>query len=304
MELFRNILQYLIDHPEVTWSGAGLTGLGVLYFLVTKLFAPRLRREYAPSVSNTFTNSGSGDQSNALGDHPIGQQTNYKGDSASNSGSGGVAQNGGVAAGQSGVAVGRDVGGDVIINNYPRTPQGIPLQRPKQAEHLVGREDLLKDVLAALQPGKVVTLCGPGGIGKTALASGVAWELSPDGKPSAHFPDGLIFYSFYGRKDVSLAFDHLVRSYSDDAQDNSPETVCRLLANKQALIILDGAEEADDLPAVVRCCGGCGVLITSRKRSDAPGRLFEVKPLDKLPAEEAFRLYSRGHSALCPYNGG
>ncbi|WLE98069.1 MAG: tetratricopeptide repeat protein [Candidatus Electrothrix communis] len=300
MEWIADHLQYFIDHPEVTWSGAGLTGLGVLYFLVTKLFAPRLRKEYAPSVSNTFTNSGSGDQSNALGDHPIGQQTNYNGDSASNRGSGGVAQNGGVAAGQSGVAVGRDVGGDVIINNYPRTPQGIPLQRPKQAEHLVGRKELLNDVLAALQPGKVVTLCGPGGIGKTALASRVAWELSPDGKPPACFPDGLLFYSFYGRKDVSLAFDHLVRSYSDDAQDSNPEAVCHLLANKQALIILDGAEEADDLPAVLRCCGGCGVLITSRKRSDAPGRLFEVKPLDELPAEEAFRLYSRGTACCAP----
>ncbi len=175
---------------------------------------------------------------------------------------------------------------------YPRTPQGIPLQRPKQADHLVGREKLLRDILVSLQPGKVVTLCGPGGIGKTALASRIAWELSPDSKPPTLFPDGLLFYSFYGRKDVNLAFEHLVRSYSDDAQDKSPEAVCRLLVNKQALIILDGAEEVDDLPAVLRCCGGCGVLITSRKRSDAPDSLFEVKRLDELPAEEAFRLYS------------
>ncbi|MCI5195360.1 MAG: tetratricopeptide repeat protein, partial [Candidatus Electrothrix sp. AW5] len=36
----------------------------------------------------------------------------------------------------------------------------------------------------------------------------------------------------------------------------------------------------------------CGVLITSRKRSDAPGKLLKVKRLDELPAEEAFRLYS------------
>ncbi|MDU9048282.1 MAG: tetratricopeptide repeat protein [Candidatus Electrothrix sp. Rat3] len=192
------------------------------------------------------------------------------------------------------------VEGGINFNIYPRTPQGIPLQRPKQAEYLVGREELLNDVLGALQPGKVVTLCGPGGMGKTALASRVAWELAPEREAPALFPDGLLFSSFYGRKDVGLAFDHLVRSYSDDAQDNSPEAVCRLLANKQALIILDGAEEADDLPAVLRCCGGCGVLITSRKRSDAPGKLLEVKALDKLPAEEAFRLYSRGTACCAP----
>ncbi|MCI5132401.1 MAG: hypothetical protein D3904_13015, partial [Candidatus Electrothrix sp. EH2] len=84
----------------------------------------------------------------------------------------------------------------------------------------------------------------------------------------------------------------------------------QLLAGKQALIILDGAEEADDLPAVLRCCGGCGVLITSRKRSDAPGSLIEVKRLDELPAAEAFRLYSNTAAdettvqAVCEQLGG
>ncbi|RWX43567.1 hypothetical protein H206_03475, partial [Candidatus Electrothrix aarhusensis] len=112
------------------------------------------------------------------------------------------------------------------------------------------------------------------------------------------------------RKDVGLAFDHLIRSYVDDSQDNGPEAVRQLLAGKQALIILDGAEEADDLPAVLRCCGGCGVLITSRKRSDAPGSLLEVKRLDELPAAEAFRLYSNTTAdeatvhAVCEQLGG
>ncbi|MCI5157868.1 MAG: hypothetical protein D3906_05400, partial [Candidatus Electrothrix sp. AUS1_2] len=43
-----------------------------------------------------------------------------------------------------------------------------------------------------------------------------------------------------------------------------------------------------------------GVLITSRKRSDAPGSLLEVKRLDELPAAEAFRLYSRGTACCAP----
>jgi hypothetical protein len=40
MEQLVNILQYLKDNPGVTWSGTGLTALGVLYFLITKLLAP------------------------------------------------------------------------------------------------------------------------------------------------------------------------------------------------------------------------------------------------------------------------
>ncbi len=44
MEQLVSILQYLKDHPEVTWSGTGLTALGVLYFLITKLLAPLFRK--------------------------------------------------------------------------------------------------------------------------------------------------------------------------------------------------------------------------------------------------------------------
>jgi hypothetical protein len=51
MEELVEILRYLKEHPEVTWSGAGLTGLGVLYFLITKLFAPLFRKDPTPPDS-------------------------------------------------------------------------------------------------------------------------------------------------------------------------------------------------------------------------------------------------------------
>ncbi|XCN75052.1 MAG: hypothetical protein Q3M24_10075 [Candidatus Electrothrix aestuarii] len=44
MEQFIDILHYLKAHPEVTWSGTGLTALAVLYYLMTKLLAPLFRR--------------------------------------------------------------------------------------------------------------------------------------------------------------------------------------------------------------------------------------------------------------------
>ncbi|MDU9049135.1 MAG: tetratricopeptide repeat protein [Candidatus Electrothrix sp. Rat3] len=182
--------------------------------------------------------------------------------------------------------------GGINFNIYARTPQGIPLQRRPRVEYFKGRDDILKDLLPMLQPGKAVTLCGLGGMGKTALAIEAAWKLAPEDKPPACFPDGIIFYSFYGQPAVDPAFDHLVYSYADDHQDTSPAGVFRLLSNKQALIILDGAEEADDLTAVFRCCGGCGVLITTRDRSDKHGTLVSVKRLKEQPAEQVFRLHS------------
>ena len=277
MDVVQHIWHWIVKAKAWEWlfSGVGISTAG---WLILHYRKKPPAQDTTPPVSNTFTHSNNGDQNIGQGKGAIGKQENIQQD---------VTGNRNIVSG----------GGNVHVeehqhHHYPRTPQGIPLQRPKQAEYLVGREELLAEVLALLQPGKVVTLCGPGGIGKTALASRIVWELSPEGNPPTLFPDGLIFYSFYNHKEVGLAFEYLVHSYSDDAQDTSPEAVWPLLTNKQALIILDGAEEADDLPAVLRCCGGCGVLITSRKRSDAPGKLLKVKRLDELPAVEAFRLYS------------
>jgi len=46
----------------------------------------------------------------------------------------------------------------------------IPLQRPARAEHFTDRAEELTKLLEDLRPGRATTLCGPGGIGKSALA--------------------------------------------------------------------------------------------------------------------------------------
>ncbi len=229
---------------------------------------------------NHFESEG-GTQNIAQGDGAIGQQNN------SNCVSQAVIGNGNVFSGSGDVHI------EHLHQHYPRTEQGIPLQRPRLAEHFKGREAVLRDLLPLLQPGKAVTLCGPGGMGKTALAAQAAWTLAPDKEAPARFPDGILFYSFYGRHTAEEALAHVVRSYDEAQQDTSPDAARRLLANKQALLILDGAEEAKDLPAMLKLCGACGVLITSRKNEDAPDELLELKKLEKQPAEEVFRHYSK-----------
>ncbi|MCI5227399.1 MAG: hypothetical protein D3918_12260 [Candidatus Electrothrix sp. AX2] len=44
MEYLADILQYFKNHPEVTWSGAGLTALAVLSWPVAKLFGLLFRK--------------------------------------------------------------------------------------------------------------------------------------------------------------------------------------------------------------------------------------------------------------------
>ncbi len=47
-----------------------------------------------------------------------------------------------------------------------------------RAVHLEG----CRNVVEVLQPGKVVSLIGPGGIGKTAVAAEAIWRIAPDNR--------------------------------------------------------------------------------------------------------------------------
>jgi hypothetical protein len=178
-----------------------------------------------------------------------------------------------------------DVQGDVYIGGQhyhpttPPSPTPIPLQRPPRAQHFTGRAEDLAQLLAALQPGCLATLCGPGGIGKTALAAEALWTLAPGDGPPQAFPDGILFYSFYGRPDTALALEHIVRSFDEGARDTSADAAQRLLSRKRALLFLDGTEQAEDLGAVLRVRGTCGLLITTRRHQDAPASRQDVPPL-------------------------
>ena len=178
--------------------------------------------------------------------------------------------------------------GPVIIHPSPK-PQVPPLQKPPRAEHFVGRDEELSSLLKNLEPGRVFTLSGPGGIGKTALAAEAIWTIAPGNKPPARFPDGIIFHTFYGRPQAALALEHIARSFGEDPRPTPAEAARRALSGRSALLVLDGAENADDLGAVLEVAGGCGVLVTSRKSSDAHADSTDLPPL---PLEKAVQLLS------------
>ena len=71
----------------------------------------------------------------------------------------------------------------------------VPLSRLPRAEHFTGRERELAQLLESLQPDRAVILCGPDGIGKTALAAEALWTLAPADDPPDRFPDGIITHS-------------------------------------------------------------------------------------------------------------
>lgn len=154
--------------------------------------------------------------------------------------------------------------------------------------NFTGREDELYRLSRALVPSKIVTLFGPGGIGKSALASEAVWRMAPGDKPPILFPDGIIYYSFYDQSNAEDALTHIAISLNEDPLLPSPSAAARrALGGKRILLILDGTEEADNLQAVLRVCDGCGVLITTRSPLDRQGLVIEIS---SLPIQHAVSL--------------
>ena len=182
------------------------------------------------------------------------------------------------------------VGTQILTDGHAPGQTRVPLQRPRRAEHFVDRETEMARLVAELQPGRVLTVCGLGGMGKTALVAEVLWTLAPAERPPAAFPDGLLFYSFYGQPQVAIALEQLARTLGEEPMPTPALAAQRALSGRRILLVLDGAEEADQLGQLLAVCGAdTAVLLTSRSRAGAPDPLYRLD-LRPLPEPEAVRV--------------
>src|SRR5260221_1504157 len=190
----------------------------------------------------------------------------------------------------------------IHVHGVPGQPRIPPLLRPRRAEHFQDRAAEQAWLLAHLHPGRIVTVCGPGGMGKTALVAEVLWTLTPGDSPPTRFPHGIVFHSFYGQPDAAVALEQLARTFGEDPLPTPAEAARRALGGKRALLVLDGAEEAQDLGQVLAVSGSCAVLVTSRRRSDDadPALLLD---LPRLPQDEAVAVVQAGQAPR-PGGGG
>jgi len=154
----------------------------------------------------------------------------------------------------------------------------------------VGRLDELASVGAALGSPSVrlLTLTGPGGIGKTRLALEVAAQQLTS------FPDGVFFVSLGGVYDPDLVAPAIAKAIGVvEVGGGIPFLIERRLADRRALILLDTFEHL--LPAALLVSSlvvqapQSKFLITSRRRLNLLGEHeFPVPPLDLRSATELF----------------
>ncbi|WP_329308658.1 BTAD domain-containing putative transcriptional regulator [Streptomyces microflavus] len=177
-----------------------------------------------------------------------------------------------------------------------------PAQLPAMAGAYVGRRRQLRELDALLSPdpgerAHVVAVVGAPGVGKTALAKHWAHARRK------HFEDGQLFVDLRGHSplptlrpaDVLAQFLRALGAPPDRLPADEDEAAAlyrTLLADKQMLIVLDNARDAEQVRPLIPGARGCAVVITSRSRlaglvaSDGARQLA----LDVLDPGEARRL--------------
>lgn len=175
-------------------------------------------------------------------------------------------------------------------------PASKPCQHPRRLEPFINRVDMLARLETALQPGQVVQLTGPEGCGKSALAVEAARRLFPDQSYPAHFPDGLIFYDFFDAPRTDLALERIVCAFADIPKPTPYDAAERVLTRRQALLVFDHADHADDLPGLLTCCGQCGVLIIGQNRVSLSGTDVTLPPLPPAEAVALLQEWGGWHS--------
>ncbi|MFL6072248.1 MAG: ATP-binding protein [Mycobacteriales bacterium] len=164
---------------------------------------------------------------------------------------------------------------------------GVPAGRTT----FVGRAHERDAVHAALSTARLVTLVGPGGIGKTRLAAEVAAEAAPE------FPVGGAFVDLVPVRDGFVAQAAAAAlGVTERHQQRLAEAVRARLGHGRSLLVLDNCEHVLDPVAalvdqVLAACPETTVLATSRERLGLPGE--HAVPLAPLPlasdAEQLFR---------------
>lgn len=173
----------------------------------------------------------------------------------------------------------------------PPTNQ-VPIILLERAANFRGREEHKQKLLADLHPGNILVIGGPGGIGKTTLVAEVLWESTNNGMvPPQNFPDGVISYSFYNQPQIELTFEHIIQCFGTKPQGNLKSAAQRILSGKRLLLVLDGAEVADDLMSMLEIRGNCGVLITSREIPLGLEKWSFLPPLEIEAAVELLRAW-------------
>lgn len=158
---------------------------------------------------------------------------------------------------------------------------------PVPINSLVGREVLIDTVRVAIGGSRLVTLTGPGGVGKTRLALEVAAQTQDE------FVDGVTFVELADLHDGALVPEAVTSALgiAEAPHVNGVAAAIAHLSGRRSLLVVDNCEHvleaaAKCLGPILEACPELHVVATSRRSLGLPGeRLIAVDPLELPPPD-------------------
>lgn len=169
---------------------------------------------------------------------------------------------------------------------------------PVQATPFLGREDELKEIITLIEDPKcwLITLIGPGGIGKTRLAIQAAAEMIE------HFAHGVYFIPM----DPLSSADFLISAIADAlkfsfySREDEKVQLLNYLREKEILLIMDNFEHlvegARVISDILNSAPGVKILVTSRELLNLRGEW--IVQIEGMEVPESERIDVEGYSAV------
>ncbi|HEY6532407.1 MAG TPA: BTAD domain-containing putative transcriptional regulator, partial [Acidimicrobiales bacterium] len=196
----------------------------------------------------------------------------------------------------------------VLAARHAQLLQGVggsgaarPTRLPVPASSLIGREELIEEVVALAGSSRLVTLVGPGGVGKTRMLLEVGRRLALVGPP--------VVLAELASVDARSAVEAVAVALGIDTRAGIDPTarITGVLGDQELVLLLDNCEHVVDTVAamvdeVLLRCPGVRVVATTRERLRVGGEQVSVVPAlpDDGPFSAAVELFVERARSVVP----